>query len=49
MSHMFTLKDRYQSLKKDYEAYENKHSNEIESGDVALPNINTFGTSAKFK
>lgn len=45
---MYALKDRYHSLKKDYEAYENRHNQESDSNDVALPNINSFGTAAKF-
>lgn len=48
MAYMFNLKDRYPSLKKDYEAYETKHSEESSQNGVALPTINSFGSSSKF-
>ena len=45
---MYSLKDRYHSLKKDYEAYENRQHHENDSTDVALPNINSFANGSKF-
>ena len=48
MSQMYSLKDRYHSLKKDYEAYENRQHHKNDSTDVVLPNINSFGAGSKY-
>lgn len=49
MAYMFSLKDRYQSFKKDYDPYEPSHSKDKPMGNLELPNINSLGSSGKFK
>lgn len=49
MAYMFSLKDRYQSFKKDNDAYEQSHSKDRPLGDLELPNINSLGSSSKFR
>lgn len=49
MAYMFSLKDRYQSFKRDFKAFEQEQQLKNVQGAIALPKINSFGSSSKFK